>query len=88
MLAGLATQLDADQLAGQVRRFATAFAEKSFDATSITTTTTATLSTHGAKRMAIFYETVAPLLTPEQRTTLAAHLREHAMHHSDEGAGR
>jgi hypothetical protein len=28
--------------------------------------------------MSIFYETVTPLLTPEQRTTLAQHLREHA----------
>jgi hypothetical protein len=30
--------------------------------------------------MAIFYETVTPLLTPEQRATLAGHLREHAGH--------
>jgi hypothetical protein len=28
--------------------------------------------------MALFYETVTPLLTPDQRTTLATHLREHA----------
>jgi hypothetical protein len=30
--------------------------------------------------MAFFYETVTPLLTPEQRTMLSQHLREHASH--------
>jgi hypothetical protein len=30
--------------------------------------------------MATFYETVTPLLTREQRATLAEHLREHARH--------
>ena len=36
------------------------------------------LASRGATRMAHFYETVTPLLTPEQRTKLAAELREHA----------
>jgi Spy/CpxP family protein refolding chaperone len=70
------TQVDADMQA-----FSTAFLSPSFDARATTLGERARLSSHGATRMAIFYETVTPLLTPAQRTVLAEHLRERAGHH-------
>jgi Spy/CpxP family protein refolding chaperone len=73
---------DADRVQKQVQSFATAFAGSTFDATSVTTNSTAYLTSHGMTRMALFYQTIAPFLKPEQRATLAAHLREHATHHS------
>jgi hypothetical protein len=87
-LGGLSAELEADKVDGDVQRFAKAFSQKGFDATSVTTTTTASLSTFGVRRMVRFYATVAPLLGPPQRATLAAHLNEHAAHDVDEGAGR
>jgi Spy/CpxP family protein refolding chaperone len=66
----------------QVAAFAKAFGKDSFDASAVTTHTTALLSEHAAMRMAQFYETIVPMLTPEQRATLAAHLKEHATHHA------
>ncbi len=63
-----------------VQGFATAFASETFDAKSINENANAHLAIHGAKRMAHFYQTVTPLLTPPQRHTLAEHLREHASH--------
>ncbi len=63
-----------------VDAFAVAFAGEKFDATSVTSNTTAALAVQGASHMARFYETITPLLTAEQRTQLAAHLREHANH--------
>ncbi len=60
--------------------FTTAFLADTFDAKSVTLNANGDLATHGAKRMALFYETVTPLLTPAQRTNLAAHLRQHASH--------
>ncbi len=84
-LASLHSQIDADKIGAQVQRFAGAFAGAAFDATSVTTTTTAALTAYGARRMALFYRAIAPLLTPEQRALLASHLREHANHHPAEG---
>jgi hypothetical protein len=72
---------DAEQVQKQVLAFATAFAGEKFDATSVTTNSTAFLASHGATRMSLFYQTLVPGLTAEQRATLAAHLREHAQHH-------
>jgi hypothetical protein len=72
---------DAEQVQKQVLAFAKAFAADTFDATSVTTNSTAFLASHGATRMSVFYQTLVPLLAPEQRATLAAHLREHAQHH-------
>ena len=72
---------EAEKVQHQVQAFATAFVGDSFDANTVTTNSTANLTTHGTTRMALFYQTVTPLLTPEQRTSLASHLREHADHH-------
>lgn len=61
-----------------VEALSKAFASDSFDAKSITLNVNPELAGHGAARMALFYETVTPLLTPGQRTKLAEHLRERA----------
>jgi hypothetical protein len=76
-----AVKFDVDQVQRQVIAFGGAFVGDAFDATRVTTNSTAYLTSHGSRRMARFYATVTPLLTPEERTTLAAHLREHADHH-------
>ena len=79
-LAGLASKFDPKQAEAHRQGFAQAFVGESFDAKSITAIANNHISTHGSARMALFYETLAPLLTPAQRTTLAEHLREHASH--------
>jgi Spy/CpxP family protein refolding chaperone len=61
-----------------LQAFASAFSAEDFDAAAITANANGHLATNGAKRMAAFYETVTPLLTAEQRATLAGHLREHS----------
>lgn len=76
-LAGHTGGFDPSKADGHVQAFATAFASESFDAKAVTENANAHLATHGSKRMAIFYETVTPLLTPEQRAKLAEHLRQH-----------
>jgi len=63
-----------------MQAFAKAFAGEKFDAKSVTADANSHLVTHGSRRAAHFYETVTPLLTPEQQKTLAEHLREHAAH--------
>ncbi len=65
-------------LTAHVQAFSTAFVQKSFDANSLTENASGHIATYGAKRMALFYETAAPLLTPTQRSVLAQQLREHA----------
>jgi Spy/CpxP family protein refolding chaperone len=62
-----------------IQAFATAFTADKFDARSLSTTATASaghLARHGGARMARFYEAVTPVLTPDQRAKLSAHLRE------------
>jgi Spy/CpxP family protein refolding chaperone len=76
--APLSGQFDRKRVDAHVSAFATAFVHKSFDARSLKSNANGHLATCGAKRTALFYETVTPLLTPEQRATLAQHLREHA----------
>jgi Spy/CpxP family protein refolding chaperone len=76
-----APKFDAEGTQSKVVAFAKAFAKDKFDAAPVNEHTTAVLSTHATMRMATFYETITPMLTPEQRTTLAAHLAEHAAHH-------
>ena len=60
--------------------FAEAFASETFDAKKVMVNPKSNMASHGSTRMAIFYETITPLLTPAQRATLAGHLREHASH--------
>jgi Spy/CpxP family protein refolding chaperone len=62
-----------------IQAFAMAFTADKFDAKSLAPTATASaghLARHGGARMARFYEAVAPVLTPDQRAKLSAHLRE------------
>jgi Spy/CpxP family protein refolding chaperone len=77
-LAGLPAKFDPQKGEAHVHAFSAAFAGDSFDAKAVTSNANAHLASRGATRMALFYETVTPLLTPEQRTKLAAELREHA----------
>jgi Spy/CpxP family protein refolding chaperone len=79
-LAASSARFDRKKVEASVQSLAAAFVQDSFDARSIPANANAHLATRGAKRMAIFYETVTPVLTPEQRATLAEHLREHASH--------
>ena len=78
--AGLAGKFDPKKVEAHMDAFATAFVGEKFDAKSVTANANGHLATHGGKRMAVFYQTVTPLLTAEQRTQLAEHLREHASH--------
>jgi Spy/CpxP family protein refolding chaperone len=62
-----------------VQAFATAFVADKFDPKSLAPQATAAAghtARHGGARLARFFEAVTPVLTPEQRTKLAAHLRE------------
>ena len=81
-MAPMAGKFDPAEIEGHVNAFATAFTADTFDAKTLTIggSANAHMATHGATRMATFYETVTPLLTPEQRTKLAERLREHLTH--------
>jgi Spy/CpxP family protein refolding chaperone len=78
--------LDTKDVGAHIRAFAAAFAADAFDKKTIGAADDARLATVGATFMAHFCEAATPLLTPEQRTKLAAHLREH-LDHSDTPAG-
>jgi Spy/CpxP family protein refolding chaperone len=72
-------QTDPKAVDAQIQAFATAFVADKFDPKSLAATATAAaghVARHGGARMARFYEAVTPVLTPEQRAKLAAHLRE------------
>jgi Spy/CpxP family protein refolding chaperone len=77
-LSGQAGRFDRSKVDADVQAFAAAFEAESFDARSVTPYANSSLASHGATRMAIFYETVTPLLTPGQRAELAVHLRARA----------
>jgi Spy/CpxP family protein refolding chaperone len=81
-------KFNAGEADAHMKAFGAAFTADQFDARSLTSAdgTNAHMATWGATRMARFYETVSPTLTPEQRTKLAAMIREHATHqHGHEG---
>jgi Spy/CpxP family protein refolding chaperone len=62
-----------------IQAFATAFVADKFDPKSLTPSATASaghVARHGEARVAHFYEAVTPVLTPDQRTKLSAHIRE------------
>jgi Spy/CpxP family protein refolding chaperone len=66
---------------GHVQSFATAFLADKFDPKSVASSATASaghVARHGGGRLVRFYGAVTPVLTPQQRATLAAELREHA----------
>jgi Spy/CpxP family protein refolding chaperone len=60
--------------------FVAAFPADTFDAKTLTTADKAnsSVTTWGAVRMERFYEAMIPVLTPDQRTKLAALLRDQA----------
>jgi hypothetical protein len=74
----LSDKFDRKKVDAQVQAFSTGFARKSFDAKALTANASGDMATCGTQRMVLFFETVTPLLTPDQRATLAQHLREHA----------
>jgi len=62
-----------------IQAFATAFLSDKFDAKSLSPSAAASaghVARHGGARLARFYQAVTPVLTPQQRTVLAAHVRE------------
>jgi Spy/CpxP family protein refolding chaperone len=69
---------DAAKIDAHIKAFEAAFLAEKFDAKALTTANDANthISKIGAARLARFYKIVIPLLTPEQRTKLAAQLRE------------
>ena len=72
---------DSDPKAAQayIDAFEKAFTADKFDPKALAAPATAAaghIARHGGARMARFYEAVTPVLTPEQRTKLAAHLKE------------
>lgn len=77
-LSGQPARFDRPGADADVQAFATAFEGPTFDARTTPMQAGHRMATFGATRMAIFYETVTPLLTPPQRAALAGHLRERA----------
>jgi Spy/CpxP family protein refolding chaperone len=75
-------RLASKEFDAEMNAFASAFTADTFDAKSLATgqTASAHLASAGVARMTRFYEAVTPVLTPEQRTKLAEHLREHQTH--------
>jgi Spy/CpxP family protein refolding chaperone len=64
-----------------IQAFATAFVADKFDPKALAPAASASsghVARHGGARLVRFYTAVTPVLTPEQRTTLAAEIREHA----------
>ena len=62
-----------------ITAFSAAFTADKFDPKSLAAPHTAAaghMARHGNARLARFYEAVTPVLTPDQRTKLAAHLRD------------
>ncbi len=70
---------DRDKVEGHLKAFAKAFESPEFDAKKWKPEgVNAQLSTWHATHLVRFFETVTPVLTPDQRTLLAQHLRERA----------
>lgn len=77
-LANLPTKLDPAEVDAHVKAFGEAFVKDAFDAATMKgETVSAHLAGSGAARMAKFYATIAPILTPDQRTKLADHFHKH-----------
>ncbi|HEX3694956.1 MAG TPA: periplasmic heavy metal sensor [Polyangia bacterium] len=74
--------LDREVMVQHVRAFSEAFRSPAFDARTLPTSAAANphLVGWGAAHLARVIEVMRPVLTPEQRATLAQRLREHAGH--------
>jgi Spy/CpxP family protein refolding chaperone len=85
--ASAAAHYDRKEVQARVEAFGAAFSGETFDAKALhakgADAVDAHIASHGAARMARFFEAVAPVLTPDQRTKLAAELREHAAEKSE-----
>lgn len=77
---GKLAQYEVKPAHSQVLAFAAAFVFDTFDAGKVMATAGEPFAAQGARRMAIFYETVTPLLNHGQRIELAEILRDHAHH--------
>lgn len=77
---GRGSKFEAKKAEAHVLAFAAAFVFEKFDAKAVTPDENGRLSAHGARRMALFYETITPFLKADQRLSLAEELREHATH--------
>jgi Spy/CpxP family protein refolding chaperone len=73
---------DPQKVEAHLQAFGAAFRSDSFDAKSLSTggAANAHLASWGATRVALMFESVTPVLTPDQRAKLAAQVREHAEH--------
>jgi Spy/CpxP family protein refolding chaperone len=73
-----ASQVDPAEMDSYMKTFRTAFVADTFDAKALGSANQASahVARAGAGRMAHFYEVVTPLLTPDQRTKVAGHLRD------------
>jgi Spy/CpxP family protein refolding chaperone len=71
---------DASAAEAHWKAFSSAFLADPFDAKTLVTANPANsaISSWGAARMVRFYQALNPVLTPDQRTKVAAALREHA----------
>ncbi|HEX3775143.1 MAG TPA: hypothetical protein VHV51_11805 [Polyangiaceae bacterium] len=75
-------RVDAQEATTELHAFGDAFESDKFDAKSLSGTSklNAHLASWGAAHLAHFIEAASPVLSAEQRATLAQHLREHAGH--------
>ena len=73
---------DPQKVEAHLKAFGAAFRADTFDAKTLSTggPANAHLASWGATRIALMFESVTPVLTPDQRTKLAAQVREHAEH--------
>jgi Spy/CpxP family protein refolding chaperone len=80
-----APPFDPQEIDAHLSAFSAAFEADPFDAKSLSHegSANAHLAGWGAAHMAGFFVAVGPVLSPEQRTKLAAMLREHASHKED-----
>jgi Spy/CpxP family protein refolding chaperone len=73
-------KFDAQAAEAHLQAFVDRFSSDQFDAKTLTTADAANagLTSWGASRMVKMYQVITPILTPDQRTKLAAKLRERA----------
>lgn len=76
----LSNRLEATKGEAYVQAFVAAFVLPAFDARTLMPEARGRFTAHGARRTAMFYETVTPFLTPPQRGELADLVRAHANH--------
>ncbi|OGQ80904.1 MAG: hypothetical protein A2289_10180 [Deltaproteobacteria bacterium RIFOXYA12_FULL_58_15] len=75
---GHAVKFDRKEVDRFLQAFVSTFVAESFDAKSIVGDANALLASYGSTRMTLFYASVTPALTQEQRVKFSAYLREQA----------